>query len=221
MPFSAIQDILSTIPRNVVSQSTTAAQPTTCINFPLQQRLSTSFASHIPSPPSVPLPVQHTTPVPMAFHPMQIRSKSGIYKPKALQSYTSCYLANSEPSSTKLALQDPKWKRVMLDEFEALQANHTWAKKMALKTLTVDHVNSYAKIRKHGNAVIAINRDTKVKVMIDCSLVDTPRFQRFFLSYNAMHFGFVRGCRPLIGIDGCHLTRSLRMSFFLHNSFGS
>ncbi|KAI9170325.1 hypothetical protein LWI28_026207 [Acer negundo] len=104
----------------IVSQSAIAAQPSTCIDSPLQQRLSTSSASPIPSPPNVPLPVQHTSPAPMAFHPMQTRSKSGIYKPKALQTYTGCYLVDSEPSSAKLALQDPKWKRAMPDEFEAL-----------------------------------------------------------------------------------------------------
>ncbi|KAK2647890.1 hypothetical protein Ddye_015381 [Dipteronia dyeriana] len=41
------------------------------------------------------------------------------------------------------------------------------AKKRVLKTLTVDHVNSYAKVRKYANTVIAMNRNTNAKVMID------------------------------------------------------
>ncbi|KAK2642022.1 hypothetical protein Ddye_023785 [Dipteronia dyeriana] len=51
------------------------------------------------------------------------------------------------------------------------------AKIRVLKTLTVDHVNSYVKIKKYANAVIVMNCKTKEK-----------------------------GCRPLIGVDGCHLT---------------
>ncbi|TXG46980.1 hypothetical protein EZV62_026274 [Acer yangbiense] len=32
-----------------------------------------------------------------------------------------------------------------------------------------------------------------------------PTFHRFFLSFEAQRMGFMEGCRPFIGIDGCHL----------------
>lgn len=32
-----------------------------------------------------------------------------------------------------------------------------------------------------------------------------PRFQRLFLSFDAQITGFLGGCRPFIGIDGCHI----------------
>ncbi|WOK97554.1 hypothetical protein Cni_G06262 [Canna indica] len=32
-----------------------------------------------------------------------------------------------------------------------------------------------------------------------------PLFKRFFVCFDAMKKGFVRGCRPWFGIDGCHL----------------
>ncbi|TXG69703.1 hypothetical protein EZV62_004638 [Acer yangbiense] len=33
-----------------------------------------------------------------------------------------------------------------------------------------------------------------------------PMFERFVLSFHAMQIGFLKGCRPLIGLDGCHLS---------------
>lgn len=32
------------------------------------------------------------------------------------------------------------------------------------------------------------------------------RFQRIFISYTAQYEGFLDGCRPIIGLDACHLS---------------
>ncbi|KAK4841605.1 hypothetical protein QYF36_007397 [Acer negundo] len=53
------------------------------------------------------------------------------------------------------------------------------AKKIVLNNLKTDHIASYAKMKKCGNTIIAMNP------------------------------GFKKGVRPLIGICGCHLTRQL------------
>ena len=54
-------------------------------------------------------------------HPMQTRSKSGIFKPKLL-TVTAC----PEPANVSLALTDPNWKKAINDEYQALIRNHTW-----------------------------------------------------------------------------------------------
>ncbi|KAK2643215.1 hypothetical protein Ddye_024978 [Dipteronia dyeriana] len=33
-----------------------------------------------------------------------------------------------------------------------------------------------------------------------------PTFLIFYLSFKACQLGFLNGCRPLIGLDGCHLS---------------
>ena len=43
-------------------------------------------------------------------HPMTIRAKNGIFKPKA-------YVVSLEPKSVKQALADPKWQKAMNEEF--------------------------------------------------------------------------------------------------------
>lgn len=52
-------------------------------------------------------------------HPMLTRGKQGIIKPKA-------FSATLEPTTVKAALNDPKWKVAMIDEYKALQTNGTW-----------------------------------------------------------------------------------------------
>ena len=32
-----------------------------------------------------------------------------------------------------------------------------------------------------------------------------PKFKRMYIRYNAKKVGFLGGCRPFIGLDGCHL----------------
>ena len=33
-----------------------------------------------------------------------------------------------------------------------------------------------------------------------------PKFKRMYIRYNAQKVGFLGGCRPFIGLDGCHLN---------------
>ncbi|TXG73265.1 hypothetical protein EZV62_001844 [Acer yangbiense] len=80
------------------------------------------------------------------------------------------------------------------------------AKKKVLKTLRADHENSYAEIRKYGNILIKMNPGSMAKVHVNTDVEDSPKFERFFVSFRAMQTGFVKGCRPLIGLDGCHLS---------------
>ena len=55
-----------------------------------------------------------------SLHPMQTRSKSGIFKPKVFAA-----TVNTEPEFVLVALTIPHWKKAMEDEFHALIHNHT------------------------------------------------------------------------------------------------
>ncbi|TXG53890.1 hypothetical protein EZV62_019146 [Acer yangbiense] len=61
-------------------------------------------------------------------------------------------------------------------------------------------------IWRYANMCIVMNPGTYAKVNTQEIIGENPRFKRLFLSFRAMQTGFVNGCRPLIGIDGCHLT---------------
>ena len=55
---------------------------------------------------------------------MTTRSKAGIFKPKLFQK--SAQLQSSLPNNTPEALKEPKWRRAMEDEYNALMKNKTW-----------------------------------------------------------------------------------------------
>ena len=66
-----------------------------------------------------------------SIHPMQARSKSGIFKPKLFAVtgaekpvFTATIL--QEPTSTTLAINSPHWKKAIEAEYQALVNNHTW-----------------------------------------------------------------------------------------------
>ena len=102
--------------------------PSAANSVPLLQVpfLSTSISDSSSSSPTVslPSPISHVPPsLPPNPHPMQTRSKSGIFKPKTYLTHSSpC----TEPSSVSEALADSQWHLAMSDEFRALMKNHTW-----------------------------------------------------------------------------------------------
>ena len=96
------------------------------ITFTDSKNATTSFENVIAAPitksisdkaTSIPLATLPSTSV----HPMQTRSKSGIFKPKVLTAMLHC-----EPSTVPLALADPRWKEAMETEYQALPKNNTW-----------------------------------------------------------------------------------------------
>ena len=50
--------------------------------------------------------------------------------------------------------------------------------------------------------------DKRSRVILQTEMEDEnaqPKFKRIYIRYNAQKAGFLRGCRPIIGLDGCHL----------------
>ena len=48
----------------------------------------------------------------------------------------------------------------------------------------------------------------KSKVILQTEITELntqPKFKRIYVSYNAQKVGFLEGCRPLVGLDDCHL----------------
>ncbi|GKD20910.1 ribonuclease H-like domain-containing protein [Tanacetum coccineum] len=62
----------------------------------------------------------------MSTHPMVTRAKAGIFKPLERM---NCHVTTTSPlpRSHVHALRDPHWKEAMLDEYNALISNGTWA----------------------------------------------------------------------------------------------
>uniref|UniRef100_A0A2N9H7Q7 Integrase catalytic domain-containing protein n=1 Tax=Fagus sylvatica TaxID=28930 RepID=A0A2N9H7Q7_FAGSY len=64
--------------------------------------------------------------VPSITHPMQTRSKNGIFKPKLGYTAHTDY-SLTEPTTYSTASKHPQWCNAMDEEFQALQKQGTWA----------------------------------------------------------------------------------------------
>ena len=64
----------------------------------------------------------------------------------------------------------------------------------------------YGKLRDYAE-MIRLN-DVRSRVILQTKMENEnsqPKFRRMYIRYNAQKVGFLRGCRPIIGLDGCHL----------------
>ncbi|KAK2649679.1 hypothetical protein Ddye_017168 [Dipteronia dyeriana] len=76
------------------------------------------------------------------------------------------------------------------------------AKKRALEVLLKDHTECFSHLRGYVVMVQQCNPGLAAYIHLQ---TDTNIFQRFFVCFKAQKKGFIEGCRPFIGIDGCHL----------------
>ncbi|KAK0608510.1 hypothetical protein LWI29_031788 [Acer saccharum] len=79
---------------------------------------------------------------------------------------------------------------------------HYRAKHRALKELEKEHANCFWYLRKYAYILNQSNPGVSIHI---CTQDPQPTFQRIFLSFEPQKVGFLEGCRPFIGVDGCHL----------------
>ncbi|XP_028098382.1 uncharacterized protein LOC114298077 [Camellia sinensis] len=95
------------------------------------------------------------------------------------------------------------------------------ARRRCKKELEGDHGSQYVLLPTYAEEINKTNPVSLVVINYDLDLPSTPvsengeepnptiyqypLFQKFFISFDAMKAGFINGCRPFIGVDGCHL----------------
>ncbi|KAF7842517.1 uncharacterized protein G2W53_004815 [Senna tora] len=81
------------------------------------------------------------------------------------------------------------------------------ARKKGKEQVEGSHVESYKKMLKYAELLLERNRGSIVKLNYHdrTSLEETPVFKRIFVCLAACRDGFLNGCRPFFGLDGCHL----------------
>lgn len=110
-------------------------------------------------------------------------------------------------------VSNPSWK---LKDFQK-DVRHTYsfdatfsslrrAKKMALGEVESTLVNHYAKVWDYAEEIKRADPETTVKVHVDRVDLSQPAyFKRFYCCFSATKKGWIKGCRPVIGMDGCFL----------------
>ncbi|XP_073015817.1 uncharacterized protein [Primulina eburnea] len=77
-------------------------------------------------------------------------------------------------------------------------------KKAALEKIKGKYEDQYLKLWDYCETVRKYNPGSKILVKRDHSYF-VPTFQRMYFSLQALKCGFLAGCRPVIGLDGCFL----------------
>ena len=79
-------------------------------------------------------------------------------------------------------------------------------KRKAINLITVDEQLQYEKLRDYAE-MIRLN-DKGSMVILQTKMEDEnaqPKFKRMYIRSNAQKLGLLGGCRPINGLDGCHL----------------
>ncbi|KAL0298709.1 UNVERIFIED_CONTAM: hypothetical protein Sradi_6530700 [Sesamum radiatum] len=78
------------------------------------------------------------------------------------------------------------------------------AKRQALKKLEGSPEHQFSKLWDYAEELRSTNPGSTVILRINDENGEN-RFEKFYVCYNAMKQGFLGGCGPIIGMEGCHL----------------
>ncbi|GKF91455.1 ribonuclease H-like domain-containing protein [Tanacetum coccineum] len=126
----------------------------------------------------------------MSTHPMVTRAKAGIFKPLERMNY-HVTTTSPLPRSHVHALRDPHWKEAMLDEYNALISNGTWA--LVPRPANVNVVRSmwlfkhkfkaYGSLSRYKARLVANGRSQQQGIDCDETFCETPKMRNIFESW--------------------------------------
>ncbi|XP_038683095.1 uncharacterized protein LOC119983503 [Tripterygium wilfordii] len=79
------------------------------------------------------------------------------------------------------------------------------AKKLAMERINGNAKVQYARLREYLAEVRKTNVGSTCQVQVNRDANDKPVFWRLYICLDALKRGFLEGCRPFIGLDGCFL----------------
>ncbi|XP_027102956.1 uncharacterized protein [Coffea arabica] len=80
------------------------------------------------------------------------------------------------------------------------------AKNKTLAEIEGTHAESYTKLPRYAELLRKYNPNSICKIHYDRpNILVVPAFLRIFVSFTAQKLGFLEGCRPFMGFDGCFL----------------
>ncbi|KAK9290736.1 hypothetical protein L1049_008912 [Liquidambar formosana] len=80
------------------------------------------------------------------------------------------------------------------------------AKRKCMDAIEGNHREYYGKFPVNADVVRYHNPESLLKLQCErLHMTSNPSFKNFFVCLEAMKTGFINGCRPFLGLDGCHL----------------
>ncbi|CAL9029708.1 unnamed protein product [Prunus brigantina] len=107
--------------------------------------------------------------------------------------------------------KNPDWdvgafKAEVLEQYHMNVSNHQIyrAKNLSKVIIEGSYVEQYARLWDYAEELKKANKGSTV-ILKNKMKGNKPVFERIYVCLEACKWGFLAGCRPLIGIDGCHL----------------
>ncbi|XP_050280545.1 uncharacterized protein LOC126721538 [Quercus robur] len=109
--------------------------------------------------------------------------------------------------------KNPNWAvssvkcQVMHDMYVDLSINQVYrAKRKAREFILGDERLQYGKFRDYAEMIRVTDVGSKVILQTEITEPNTQlKFKRMYVRYNAQKVGFLGGCKPLVGLNGCYL----------------
>ena len=80
------------------------------------------------------------------------------------------------------------------------------SRKAARELNTGNEEAQYGLLRDYADMILRTDVGSRVILQIEMKIENAePKFKRMYIRYNAQKVGFLSGCKPFIGLDGCHL----------------
>ena len=80
------------------------------------------------------------------------------------------------------------------------------SRKAARGLITGDEEAQYGLLRDYAEMILRTDVGSRVILQTEMENDNVePKFKRMYIRYNAQKVGFLGGCKPFIGLDGCHL----------------
>ncbi|KAL0367542.1 UNVERIFIED_CONTAM: hypothetical protein Sradi_3644300 [Sesamum radiatum] len=80
------------------------------------------------------------------------------------------------------------------------------AKWKALKKIEGSSEEQYGRLRDYAEELRRSNPGSTVILSSDLDdFTGVSKFGKFYVCFNGLRQGFLSGCRPIVGVDGCHL----------------
>ncbi|KAL0015406.1 hypothetical protein SO802_002475 [Lithocarpus litseifolius] len=123
---------------------------------------------------------------------------------------TSAYVANKFIEDFG---KNPNWEvtgvhnHVMQNLSVDLSLNQVYRSKRKAKDLiNGDEQLQYGVLRDYAQMINTVDKGSRVILQTEMAdETSQPKFKRMYVRFNAQKVGFLGGCRPFIGLDGCHI----------------
>ncbi|KAK2405578.1 hypothetical protein QL285_054800 [Trifolium repens] len=80
------------------------------------------------------------------------------------------------------------------------------AKQYATEVIEGDSIRQYSLLRAYADELTRVSKGNTVVIGVERPMPTLPpRFGSFYSYFEGSKKGFIHGCRPFIGVDGCHL----------------